>query len=103
MKITKQSKLKNYSLVAVGIIAGGNATQAAIQYTNIDPDTVVSSEAGYEKYDLYFNNDAISDMTLVWNSRTSGFYSSASSWHISDNSYMKLNFRCRLDIYNRRF
>ena len=49
MKITKQSKLKNYSLVAVGIIAGGNATQAAIQYTNIDPDTVVSSEAGYEK------------------------------------------------------
>lgn len=61
-KITiNETKLAKFSAVAGAIIAG-SSVNAQLQYTDVDPDLVI--DKNYGPYNLDFNGDAITDLTL---------------------------------------
>jgi len=54
-----QDKLKSYSAVAGTVIAAANTADAQIVYTDIIPDSTVTTDSAY--YDLDLNNDGTFD------------------------------------------
>lgn len=54
-----QGKLKSYSALAGTVIAAANTANAQAVYTNITPDSTVTTNGGY--YDLDLNNDGTFD------------------------------------------
>jgi len=56
-----EKKLKSYSVMAAGLLAGGTVANAQIIYTDIDPDITLSDSV----YLLNLNKDTIPDFRLV--------------------------------------
>lgn len=54
-----QGRLKSYSALAGTVIAAANSANAQAVYTNISPDSTVTTNGGY--YDLDLNNDGTFD------------------------------------------
>lgn len=68
-----ESKLAHFTAVAGAVLAGG-AVNAQIVYTDVNPDIIIDTASG--AYDLDFNNDAVSDLTLsVTHMEGAGTYS----------------------------
>ena len=62
-KITiNESKLARFSAVAGAVLASG-AVNSQIVYTDVNPDTVLTNLNG--AYDLDFNNDAVTDVSMM--------------------------------------
>lgn len=70
-----QDKLKSYSALAGTIIAAANTADAQIVYTDIIPDSTVTTDGG--SYDLDLNNDGTFDFTFNLTINPGGSSSSA--------------------------
>lgn len=57
-----EAKLARFSAVAGAVIAGGSVN-AQLVYTDVNPDIIVDTASG--PYDLDFNNDLVTDISLM--------------------------------------
>jgi hypothetical protein len=81
---TLDSKLKKYAALATGITAVAGATNAQVQYTDINPDHLVTGNG--DSYSLDLNNDNVVDFEFVTVSGTYSF------------TYMSLPVNMQYDI-----
>ena len=87
-----KEQLKKYGKTAAVVLSSSSLANASIIYTDVVPDTTLSTDGSVYNVDL--NNDAVNDFSVVFDSN--GSSKSAGFQNPSGNSYISYNNRVRV-------